>query len=404
MTKFKAQLTGANYKRLLLAKGTMKLQAAVLYLFASGVYAQSVGATDGTAVMHAMRAACPANACSMSLEAKTYVVNNGIFDIAGSSTTSAANASLIGAGKATQIVCSPSTVIEACVRVYNGALSTIQNLAVRCNSNVTYCIEYISRGSAEDGDMRNVAVSGGQYGIAISPTQHWDISHINMYDVSMRNAAVADLVVGDGVQSNVLDNRCFGCTFDTGGGDGILIRGGGFSCYGCDWDENKGIDVHVTTPPDQVLVLHGGRSEGSAAFYSFSIGGGSAMIPGTSIDGISWFAGKQAAKYAITHVYAAPISITNSRFGSIYNTVNFNLGSNNPNFPTPIYMSSVGVSNANWSSVLAGMLAQPMILYSVNDYYFNPATFQLGRGSGQIWSSSRLSAQSEIGAQRPSTR
>jgi len=379
----------------------MKLQVGVLFMFASVVYAQSTGATDGTTAMHAKRAACPANACSMSLEGKTYVVNNGIFDIAGSSTTSAANASLIGAGKATQIVCSPSTVTEACVRVYNGALSTIQNLAVRCNSNVTYCIEYISTGSAEDGDMRNVAVSGGQYGIAISPTQHGDISHINMYDVSMRKAVVADLVVGDGVQSNVLDNRCFGCTFDTSGGDGILIRGGGFSCEGCDWDENSGIDVHVTTPPDQILVLHGGRSEGSAAFYSFSIGGGSAMIPGTSIDSISWFAGKQAAKYAITHVHASPISITNSRFASRFNTVNFNLGSNSPHSPTPVYMSNVGVSNANWSSVLAGMLAQPMILYSVNDYYFNPATFQLGRGSGQIWSSSSLTTPSSIGEQRP---
>ena len=378
----------------------MKLQTVVLFLFASSVCAQRVGANDGTPELQAKRTACPANACSMSLEAKTYLVNNGIFDIAGSATYSATNASLIGTGKATQIVCSPSTVTEACVRVYNGGLSTIENLTVRCNYNVTYCIEYISTGSAEDGDMRNVAVIGGQFGIAISPTQHWDISHINMYDVSMRNAAVADLVVGDGVQSNVLDNKCFGCTFDLSGGDGILIKGGGFSCYGCDWDENKGIDVHVTTPPDQVLVLHGGRSEGSAAFYSFSIGGGSAMIPGTSIDGISWFAGKQAAKYAITHVYAAPISITNSRFASIYNAVTFNLGSNNPNFPTPVYMSNVGVSNANWSSVLAVMLAQPMVLYSVNDYYFNPSTAKLGRGSGLIWSSSRLTTPSGAGAQQ----
>jgi hypothetical protein len=354
--------------------------------------------------MHAMRAACPVDACSMTLNAKKYVINNGTFDIAGSATTAAPNSSLIGAGKSTQIICSPSQVTEACVRVYNGALSTVQNLSVRCNSKVTYCIEYISKGSAEDGDMHNVAVSGGQYSVAISPTQRWDISHINMYDVSMRNAAVADLVVGDGVQSNVLDNRCFGCTFDTSGGDGILIRGGGFSCYGCDWDENRGIDVHVTTPPDQTVILHGGRSEGSAAFYYFSIGGGSAMIPGTSIDGISWFAGKQAAKYAITHVYAAPISITNSRFGSIYNAVNSDIGSNNPNFPTPVYMSNIGVSNANWPSVLRGMMARPLILFSVNDYYFNPAPDQLGRGSGQIWSSSSLTTPGGAGVQRRSKR
>jgi hypothetical protein len=337
----------------------------------------------------------------MTLEAKTYVVNNGIFDIAGSPAFSAANATLIGAGKGTQIICSPSKVSEACVRVYNGARSTIQNLTINCNSNVTYCLEYISTGAAEDADMRNVSVSGGQYGIAISPTQHWDISHINMYDVSVRHAAVADLVIGDGVQSNVLDNRCFGCTIDTSGGDGILIRGGGFSCYGCDWDENKGIDVHVTTPPDQELILHGGRSEGSAAFYLFNIGGGSGMIPGTSIDGISWFAGKQAVKYAITHIYAAPISITNSRFASIYNVVNFNLGTNSSNFPTPVYMSNVGVSNPDWSSVLAGMLTQSIVLFSVNDYYFNPTTDRLGRGSGQIWSSSSLSLPKGIGPQQP---
>jgi len=377
----------------------MNLLPSCLFLLALGVYAQSSDAKDDYPAMLAMRAACPANSCSMSLDAKKYAINNGILDIAGSPTTAVPNSSLKGEGKSTQIICSPSKITEACVRVYNGALSTIQNLAVRCNSNVTYCIEYISKGSAEDGDMHNVAVSGGQYGVAISPTQHWDISHINMYDVSIRNAAVADLVVGDGVQSNVLDNKCFGCTFDTSGGDGILIRGGGFSCYGCDWDENRDIDVRITTPPDQTLLLHGGRSEGSAAFYFFSIGGGSAMIPGTSIDGISWFAGKQATKYAITHAYAAPISITNSRFGSIYNVVNFNLGSNNPKFPTPVYMSNVGVSNANWASVLGGMLERPVILFSVNDYYFNPRTDQLGRGSGQIWSSSRLNAPSGKGAQ-----
>jgi hypothetical protein len=79
---------------------------------------------------------------------------------------------------------------------------------------------------------------------------------------------------------------------------------------------------------------------------------------------------------------------------SIYNTVTFDLGSNNPNFSTPVYMSNVGVSNPHWSSVLAGMLVQSIILYSVNDYYYNPATAQLGRGSGQIWSSSRRSAPS----------
>jgi hypothetical protein len=366
----------------------MNLLGSFLFLLALGAATQNSDAKDDYPAMLAMRARCPANACSMNLDAKTYVINNGILDVAGSPTAGKPNSSLIGAGKSTQIICSPSKATEACVRVYNGALSTIQNLAVRCNSNVTYCIEFISKGSAEDGNMHNVAVSGGQYGVAISPTLHSDISHINMYDVSIRNAAVADLVVGDGVQSNVLDNRCFGCTFDTSGGDGILIRGGGFSCYGCDWDENKGIDVHVTTPPDQPLVLHGGRSEGSAAFYYFSIGGGSAMIPGTSIDGISWFSGKQAAKYAITHVYAAPISITNSRFGSIYNLVTFNIGSKNPSFPTPVYMSNLGVSNGNWASVLSGMLKQPLILFSVNDYYFNPATDQLGKGSGQIWSSS----------------
>jgi len=372
-------------------------------LLTSGVYAfQGPDAKDDYPAMAAIRAACPANACSMRLDAKTYVINNGVLDIAGSPTIAAANSSLIGQGKATQIICSPSKATEACVRVYNGALSTIQNLAIRCNSNVTYCIEFISKGSAEDGDMHNVAVSGGQYGIAISPTQHFDISHINMYDVSIRNAAVADLVVGDGVQSNVLDNKCFGCTFDTSGGDGILIRGGGFSCYGCDWDENRGIDVHVTTPPDQSLLLHGGRSEGSAAFYFFSIGGGSAMIPGTSIDGISWFAGRQAAKYAVTHAYPAPISITNSRFGSIYNVVDFNIGSNNPNFPTPLYMSNVGVSNSSWASVLSRMLKQSLTLFSVNDYYFNPSTDQLGRGSGQIWSTSGLITPGNGGATRRS--
>jgi hypothetical protein len=126
------------------------------------------------------------------------------------------------------------------------------------------------------------------------------------------------------------------------------------------------------------------------------------MIPGTTIDGISWFAGKQAAKYAITHAYAAPISITNSRFGSIHNVVNFNIGSNNPNFPTPVYMSNVGVSNPNWASVLSEMLNRPIILFSINDYYFNPATDQLGRGSGQMWSSSSLNVRSGKAAPRPS--
>src|SRR5579864_5773249 len=118
----------------------MKLQAVVLFLLATGIYAQSVGETDGSAAMRAMREACPPNACSMNLEPRTYVVNNGIVDVAGSATTFAANASLIGSGKATQIACSPSMVTEACVRVYNGALSTIQNLAIRCNRNVTYCL------------------------------------------------------------------------------------------------------------------------------------------------------------------------------------------------------------------------------------------------------------------------
>ena len=382
----------------------MRLLEWLLMILALGIYVRSSNAADDHPKLLAMRKGCPANACSMALEARTYVINDGIFDIAGSPTTSDANSSLIGVGKSTQIICSPSKPTEACVRVYNGALSTIQNLVIRCNSNVMYCVEYIAKGSAEDGNMHNVAVSGGQYGIAISPTQHWDVSHINMYDVSIRNAAVADLVVGDGVQSNVLDNRCFGCTFDTSGGDGILIRGGGFSCYGCDWDENRGIDVHVTAPPDQSLVLHGGRSEGSAAFYSFSIGGGSAMIPGTSIDGISWFAGKNPAKYAVTHVYAAPISITNSRFGSIYNVVNFNIGSNNPRFATPLYMSNVGVSNEDWASVLSGMLKQQLILFSVNDYYFNPATDQLGRGSDQMWSSSSLVTPGGVRTQRPPSR
>ena len=33
--------------------------------------------------MNAMRAACPANACSMSVEAETCVVNNGIVGIGG---------------------------------------------------------------------------------------------------------------------------------------------------------------------------------------------------------------------------------------------------------------------------------------------------------------------------------
>jgi len=356
--------------------------------------AKGDGHTDDTAALQAMRAACPVNACSISLAAKTFVVNSGVFDVAGSSLSSSPYASLIGSGKSTFISCSPSTVTEACVRVHNGARSTIQNLSIHCNSNVTYCLEYSSTGSAEDGDLRNVSVTGGQYGIAISPTSHWDISHIIMNGVSVRAAVLADVVLGDGVQSNVLDTSGFGMTIDTSLGDGVLIRGGGFRCYGCDFDGNASIDVHVTTPADQPLVLSGGRSEGSAAYFSYT-GGNSSAMPGTLIEGVSWFGGPSPNTYTITNASAASISIISSRFASTANPVQFSFGAF-PGSPTSVYMANVGVSNADWGTVLSGILARQINLFSVGDYYLDPSTYVVSKGTGQIWASGSLTSASSF--------
>ncbi|HEY2470687.1 MAG TPA: hypothetical protein VGI45_23030 [Terracidiphilus sp.] len=345
------------------------------------------GTTDDFPAFQAMRTACPTSGCSMVLPAKTFAITGGIFDVAGSSSSSAPYSSLIGAGRGSTISCSPATTQEACVRVYNGARSTIQNLTINCSSNVTYCIEYISTGAAEEGDLRNVSVSGGQYSIGVSPTAHFDIAHITMSGVSLHAAAIADLVVGDGVQSNVLDIQGFGMTIDTSLGDGVLIRGGGWRCYGCDYDSNTGTDVNVTTPPDQYIVLSGGRSENSTQYFKHNVGS-SAYIPGVLIEGVSWF-GNSSSSTAISANNGESITIRDSRFSNAAGNVTMSFGHTSTS-PTVVTMKNVGIANTGWASVLTAMQANAGILLSSCQDYYAPSSFVGSPGSGLCFSPNTL--------------
>lgn len=357
---------------------------------ASPYNARGNGTTDDTAAIQAAWTSLGAASGSVLIPNGTFLVSSGTIYVGATGAGSQRNFRMLtGNGHGSTINCAPSAPIDSCINVTNSSRSTIKNLTVTCNANVMYCVKVTTTGGSnttEGVELDDVYISGGQYGWAIGPDSHADVSHVTGHHVFISGAALADVVSGDGTQGNVLDNNCYGCTFDTSGGNGILIQGGGFSMFGGGFDSNADADVHQTTPSSQPLKIVGVRSENSPRFL-YESNGSTAAIPGISLDSDLWFSSASPATYAVQVTSAIPISITDSRFASTSGTVSF-YAQQSASHPTVISMRNVGTSNASFPSVLAAMAANPAtVLNSQGDYYFNPSTYQMLPGSGIVYSS-----------------
>jgi hypothetical protein len=341
------------------------------------------GTTDDTAAVQAAAAAGPLYIPG----GVTVLVNSGTIDIGAATGGTHRNGnSLVGNGT---ISCQPSATQTACVRVQNASITTLGTVSVNCNSLVTYCVEITlgAGSSAETTDVFMPIVSGGQYGIAIGPDTSGDVSHVNIFGTKVASSVVADFVIGNTVQGNVLANNCYGCTADLSGSVGVLIRGGGFSWHGGATDENTGTDF-VVGPPDQPVLIEGNRSEGSAQFYQQTCC--SAGIPGVTLENDTWFSGATPNACAVQYAAASPLNIINSRFANGNNVSTTNICiSPNISYP-PVFMEDVGIFNPAWPATLQTMASANPAFFSSGDYQFNPATFAPSAGSGETFTGGAL--------------
>ena len=336
------------------------------------------GVTDDTVALQTASAAG-----SMFIPAGVVCqVNTGIIDVAGQGAGSRSNMAIEGTGT---ISCAPTTVQQACVRVENGSSTAIGQITILCNANVTYCldIDLGTNTSNEHTEVNAMYVVGGNYGIAIGPTTSGDVSHVNIYGTVVSSSTLGDFLIGNGLQGNVLDNSCFGCTADSGGADGVVIRGGGFSWYGGGFDENAAVDFHYEAPANQPLVISGVRSEGAPQFLRMDFLNNDS-INGVTIDNLDWSSTAPAGNYAIYDVSSESLSIRDSRFvDDASNDVLFYINGAN-RIPSTISMDNVGVSNPNWGTYLTSLKNGGPTLFSVNDYLIVPSGGKLP-GSGLVF-------------------
>jgi hypothetical protein len=343
---------------------------------------------DDTVSFRTAFASCKTG-CSVHLMAKTYLTTDQI-DIGSTTRGSVHGRSLIGEGPGVSVInCQPKDKINSCVRNLNGASVTIKDLEIRANDKAMYALSHeLTASSAEQQTVSNVMLNGGQFTWAIGPQTHGDISHVNGFGVFVAGGAIANIVVGDGFQGNVLDNDCWGCTSDLSKGVGLLQRGGGFSWHGGGFDENRDFDIVISTPSDQPMVLDGIRCEGSKGFLKWLGGGNTYDIGQVSISNLRYtsYANPNPDPYVVYFNGPTTISITNSKFNSTP-TINMYFG-NSINHPTHVYMNNVGITNPNWPSILQDYLNNPsVVLDSTNDWIID-AKGNSVPGSGKTYSSS----------------
>lgn len=342
---------------------------------------------DDTAAINAAWAACPASACNVALSGKYYKIT-GMIDMASSTSgVNKNNRSFTGSGGAV-LDCQPTTTITACVRNLNGSANTISGFRIIANANPTYGLLITQAGASTEGVNISIPlITGAQYGIGLGPDTNGDVAHVNFFGTKVAGSFVADMVVGNGSQGNVLANHCYGCTFDVSVGDGVLIRGGGIDFIGGASDENTGTDFHVTAGPTQPLVISGWRSEGAAAFFKRDV---SSANMSATLSGIVYGSSSlEADNCVITDNGLSGLSITNGLFTTLSATSNITFCITAPaqTFPVNVVFQNVGTNNLSFRSTLDKLSASNGVnFYSIGDFYKNPTTGSSGiAGTGMVY-------------------
>jgi hypothetical protein len=370
-------------------------------LFPESFAAVGNGSHDDTNAFKNMRSACPAANCIMVLAAKHYILTDQ-WDAGSTTTSNAVGYSVAGQGYgATWLDFRFTTAKDSCIRLLNTPLFQLTGVRITCNSHATYAVSHqLSSTSAENQTLDHVRIeaNGAAYGWAIGPNTNADIAHVNGYDVTVTGAATSDVLSGNGAQGNVLDNNCYGCSFDSSLGDGVQIKGGGFSMFGGAFDDNAGVDFNLVGPPSQPVVISGVRSENSAQFFK-NAGGGTYVIPSVTLIGNIWNAkpsspntcsppGITAGPCAMSVTSSIPINIIGGLyFGNGADNVQMAFSSGNPANPISVTMQGVGVDNANWAASLNALAKSPnVLLHSSGDIYAKP-DFTANPGSSHVYDS-----------------
>ena len=341
------------------------------------------GVHDDTAAFQAAFAALPSTGGTVHLAAKTYLIT-GMIDIAGTGSGIQRNyRTLAGEGTASTISCKPSSTLTSCVRDLNGSRSTIKDLSIFANSNVTYVLNITTLpNSTENVHLLNVNITGGINGVAIGPDTSNDISHVIMDNVVVKGSSYAGFVFGDGAQGNVLDNYCYGCDSE-GNAIGVLMQGAGVGWYGGSVEHNSIADFEMSRPPDQNVVIEGVRSESSNRFWWGSSTTSSA-IGAVSIRDVVVSTFTASDGCVLTNVGATPITVENSRFDNSGSTT-FCVTASSIN-PMPFSLINVGTDNPSMPSILQSLSQRKGIsFYSVNDYYLSGINLLSSPGSGKMY-------------------
>lgn len=341
------------------------------------------GIHDDTAAIQAAFAALPTAGGTVHLAAKFYLIT-GMIDIAGTASgIQRTLRSLTGEGTATVINCNPSSALTACVRDLNGSRSTIKDLTITANSNVSYVLDVTTLpNSTENVNISNLNISGGINGVAIGPDTNNDVSHVIMDDVIVKGASNAGFILGNGAQGNVLDNYCFGCDSEENA-IGVLIQGAGIGWYGGSVEHNTTADFEMSRPPDQNVVIEGVRSETSNRFWLGNSTTSSA-IGAVSIRDVVVSSFTASDNCVLTNTGATPISVENSRFDNSGSTT-FCVNATATN-PMPFSLINVGTDNPSMPSILLALSKKSGIsLYSVNDYYLSGTSMASSPGSGKMF-------------------
>jgi hypothetical protein len=357
------------------------------------------GVHDDTAAFQAAFASLsPGSGGTVHLAAKNYLVTSMI-DLAGTGFgIQTNNRALIGEGMGTVINCHPTSPINACIRVLNGSNSTIRDLSISGNANVTYDLLITTLPeSTEFVYVANIFVNGGQNGVGIGPDTVNDVSGIVMDAVVVTGVSGAGFIIGNGTSANVLNWTCTGCG-SAMNAYGVYVNGSGVTWQGGSVGHNSIADFYVNQPNSDPITISGVRSEHSNRFFYTKAQGATPVTIRDSI--VSGFEATDGHVIWFDGGADLPLLIENSVFLNIAAPANVNIPNNGGN-PWVLTLLNVGSSNPSFPNFVP-VGASNVHLFSVNDYQTNDQTGgAILPGSGLVYLPGPVSNSAPPGSQPP---